>query len=928
MSLNNWPTGADFSRALDSPSFAFSEPEWKEAKMVMVKGGHGQKVMASGRFATVFRAKLPDNTHWAVRCFTTNTPDRQKRYEQISSHINPIDQNSPFVDFNYAQEGIRLLDMNRYPLIRMKWVEGVTMFKWVTTQCQSNNTDELESSLPKWLELIRKLKTRDIAHGDLQHGNVMFTNSNEMKLVDYDGMCVPSLQGADALERGVVPYQHPSRGGGTKLTTSLDDFSSIFIYVGLFALAKVPSLWQQFVIGEDYEKLLFQKEDLEAPDDSELFNALKSKSPEAYELSYQLSVLYNNDIDKVPVLDDFLFPWDSVYNALRNKSYRQVVKLSHEAGSRKPPADLVKPIANAGKRVACLDQIIPQTEDYDERSIASIYDSELLSDWPESQPLLAGINAALEIPPIYDEIQPLDKSGKWAQFLQGFNNAKGKLTAYPNGLLCKELFSLQQRIKSCDDILQGLKKITREDAPDLKELQQTLAKIKDEGPHPETPDGLIDLAADQIKRATLWNTWLSYHESPISEKRDIAVLQGWAPKYFDSWVTSIGHKDELDISTSRLAIVKELSRLIQMKATDIAHEEALKRTAETLPSDYQYSFVERIEDAKVRIACRRSILQLHGEDPIHEIKIARQWQLLVEQSSEHLLPEEVQKRCNLALKRAPLVLKIAKLPPKTDLANRDRKLVSVWNPELLDACDHVAKYKTEFVVAAKRLAVIEKLQQAVTEGAEVAYLQLVDSEELKPYFTAGVDFDQLITCAPIFSQLIKQTRLNHENVEKLKTFIIDGNAEEFIQLYVGNENLMDSYKTNFEDVSEIIPIFIQKEIVPKVRLKKNDFGDSLVWRQHSSIARWQWPVDGKIRRLLSKCIVGVARGKMPDEPNKSELLTRESVWIDQYEQSGGKDLPHFPQWNGARVMVWGELKIAGNIFYTKPVLLGTMDHAK
>jgi hypothetical protein len=304
--------------------------------------------------------------------------------------------------------------------------------------------------------------------------------------------------------------------------------------------------------------------------------------------------------------------------------------------------------------------------------------------------------------------------------------------------------------------------------------------------------------------------------------------------------------------------------------------------------------------------------------------------LLVEHSSEHLLPEEVQKRCNLALKREPLVLEIAKLPPKTDLANRDRKLISVWKPELLDACDQVAKYKTEFAVAVRRLAVIKKLQRAVTESAEgayleeVAYLELRDSEELEPYSPA--DFDQLITCAPIFSKLIVETRLNHKKVEALKTSVIDGNAEKFIHEY--DENRMDSYKTYFEDVSELMPIFIQKEIVPKVRLEKAASGDSLIPGHQGSKARWQWPKDEKIRRLLSGCIVGVAKRNTSDEPKASELLADEYVLHSQYVDSAGKYLPHFPDWNGARVMVWGELKIAGNIYYTKPVFLGTMELPK
>ena len=307
MSLNLWPTGAAFSQSLDCPSFAFDDSDWKQAVIAYRDPRSHGKIMMSGRFATVFKATLPGNKNWAVRVFTSKSPEREYRYSEISQYVNPVGADSPFVKFEYLQKGIRnIKDAKWYPKICMEWVQGITLFGWYTKQCQANNTTQLLAALPKWVAVMAYLKEHDIAHGDLQHGNVMFTDNDEIKLVDYDGMCVPALQGLDAIEAGVVPYQHPSRGVDTKLDSTLDHHSSIFIYVAMAALAEAPNLWQQFVLDQDYEKLLFTQQDLESPGTSALFSALKTQAPVAYPMCLELAELYNGDIADVPALERFV----------------------------------------------------------------------------------------------------------------------------------------------------------------------------------------------------------------------------------------------------------------------------------------------------------------------------------------------------------------------------------------------------------------------------------------------------------------------------------------------------------------------------------------------------------------------------------------------------------------------------------------------
>ena len=145
------------------------------------------------------------------------------------------------------------------------------------------NRDAIAAVADRWLEAVQELNDNSVAHGDLQHANVMVERPAwQLKLVDYDGMCVPPLVGRRNLEVGVEPYQHRERGAGTLLSLDLDNFSALLIYVALRALAIQPGLWMKYVEQVGYDKLLFRREDFQAPAQSPLY--------------YDLMQLGNNDL--------------------------------------------------------------------------------------------------------------------------------------------------------------------------------------------------------------------------------------------------------------------------------------------------------------------------------------------------------------------------------------------------------------------------------------------------------------------------------------------------------------------------------------------------------------------------------------------------------------------------------------------------------
>ena len=147
----------------------------------------------------------------------------------------------------------------------MEWVQGETLFNGCGPAALEGNREAIAAVADRWLEAVQELSDNSVAHGDLQHANVMVTPPGELKLVDYDGMCVPPLVGRRNLEVGVEPYQHPDRGAGTLLSLDLDNFSALVIYVALRALAIQPGLWVKYVEQVGYDKLLFRREDFQAP---------------------------------------------------------------------------------------------------------------------------------------------------------------------------------------------------------------------------------------------------------------------------------------------------------------------------------------------------------------------------------------------------------------------------------------------------------------------------------------------------------------------------------------------------------------------------------------------------------------------------------------------------------------------------------------
>jgi hypothetical protein len=337
---------------LQNPKIAFRDPELQSC--TIEKDALGQPKARSGNFATVYRGVRPDGTAIAVRVFNRRSEQRRQRYEVASEYLAA--RNVPcLVRFSYEEQAIRSgADGKFYPLVRMAWVPGVTLFEWVRDRARAADRQSLALAAQEWADLVRGLANHGLVHGDLQHGNVMVADDGRLTLVDYDCLGVPALKGQPNLETGLPPYQHPGRNADTALFAGLDNFSAIVIYVALRALSAEPELWTTFVDRPNYDRLLFRTEDFSAPARSPLRDRLlKSPEEEVRDLAYNLFALVHYDLHDIPTIDDFLVWCDSLPDLLARGEWDRAVRLVARMGPADPiPGSLLPQVAEAHRRAA------------------------------------------------------------------------------------------------------------------------------------------------------------------------------------------------------------------------------------------------------------------------------------------------------------------------------------------------------------------------------------------------------------------------------------------------------------------------------------------------------------------------------------------------------------------------------------------------
>lgn len=291
---------SEYREVLQNPQIAFKNPELKKGTVRQTP--LGLPALVSGGFALT--ACVTTQSHgqqrkWAVRCFHKQVPDLQQRYQYISNFLKQ-QADQFFVSFEYESQGIQVQG-NWLPILKMAWVDGDSLNQYIENNLKNNQRLQ---HLAEQIQLVnRRLEQMKMAHGDLQHGNILIRNQGEVVLIDYDGMYIPGMPYNNSNEIGHVNFQHPGRTGAF-FNDKIDKFSSIVIYVSLKALANNPQLWQKYHTGEN---IIFSRKDYQEPNNSQLFLELQNITSVNSWVN-RLKHLCLCNVNDIPKLDDFISP--------------------------------------------------------------------------------------------------------------------------------------------------------------------------------------------------------------------------------------------------------------------------------------------------------------------------------------------------------------------------------------------------------------------------------------------------------------------------------------------------------------------------------------------------------------------------------------------------------------------------------------------
>ena len=292
----SWPGITDYSEAIQNPRLCFKGTDLEAG--VLATNKLRMPLVFSGAFACVYQVSI-GGRKYAVRCFTREVKDQQTRYNQLSDYLINVLPPS-LVHFEYIERGINVKG-DWYPIIKMDWVEGEPLSKFVGSKV--GEPAEIQRLAGRWRGgPVPNLRGLGIAHNDLQHGNVMVESDGSVRLVDYDGIFLPEFKGERSPELGHKNYQHPERSS-EHYDENVDNFPALVVYLSLLAIAADPSLWDYY----DEDNLIFTRNDYADPRSSEVFRRLKTSPDQAVaKLAERLEEYCALPVERVPDLETAL----------------------------------------------------------------------------------------------------------------------------------------------------------------------------------------------------------------------------------------------------------------------------------------------------------------------------------------------------------------------------------------------------------------------------------------------------------------------------------------------------------------------------------------------------------------------------------------------------------------------------------------------
>ena len=233
-------------------------------------------IPVSGSNAVVFKA-IVEGEEQALRFFTREHAPSRERYLTLGDYFISASVSDCMAMPLWVDDAI-MVNEQSWPMVQMQWVNGRTLDQYVASLVKEKSLTTIAQLAAAWRRLIGRMQAAQVAHGDLQHGNVLVDEKGNLRLVDFDCVWIEPFSGkSPPSESGHRNYQRVGRPWGQWM----DTFPGLVVYISLLALSKKPDLWEAF---HDGENLLFQQEDFAPPFQTDRWRRLASINDQELDL--------------------------------------------------------------------------------------------------------------------------------------------------------------------------------------------------------------------------------------------------------------------------------------------------------------------------------------------------------------------------------------------------------------------------------------------------------------------------------------------------------------------------------------------------------------------------------------------------------------------------------------------------------------------
>jgi hypothetical protein len=728
-----WPTPTDFSDALQNPQTAFLDPELQRCSVE--KRRTGVPWARTGAFASVFKLNYPGGggRAVAVRVFTPIPLSREKeeRLTHVAAYLGGLGVSRPsyLVKYGYQPQGIRVKRVT-YPIQTMDWVNGVTLGNWYQAKMRANDLAAVRAMAARWQALVLGLRGLRIAHGDLQHGNVMVRDDDTLVLVDYDGMCVPALVRDPPLpccEFGLKGYVHPGRDAEA-LGPDLDHFPAWVILIALRASAAKPALFRRFVDDPENENMLFSPADMAAPTGSKLWpELLGSPDPEVRAWAAELRPSLDGPFARIPPFqtDPYSTLLDLCAEPVPDWEKIQVDADRIAATKKALPAAVLSKVATARKKVASRAALraaitaVKQTGD--PRPVAAAFDPAIYADWPKHDGLVKQATRYVAQGKLLTELEAAARtSTDGREFLEVWDRTKAGLAdcrlAGPFGARAE---AWRSRIEAADEFVAA----TRATAPTERALAEAWQRVRAAGqPHPSLTAEQRARGEQAVARvAALQDVQkLPARSAPPSETHDRRLVELWGKHehLLAGCAEASAYWQRAAEAAARLAALAEVADAVRKATAGTGTDAAVVTAAAKLPAGYTYDLRGRValaREGEERFSGLKTLLDAPSPS---DLSLAAEWEKFKSAHPRHaaLLDPTRRDRCEQAVRRRNIILDLSRITKEVqDPYQQDRQIKAVWDAgeaELKGSAE-LPRLGPRIKLALLRLRAWERLGKAV-----------------------------------------------------------------------------------------------------------------------------------------------------------------------------------------------------------------------